>query len=169
MSKKFISVPTKLLLLIFSTLLLLALGFSALSLSRLQDEYKQYHQETLTQGQAQFALHSEILRSKINVWLESFAEITRFSQQKNLAVFAEQLANQFDGLQLNLNVENVWLVDANKKSLFETAIMPLSVQENIDQVLRFQRPNHQIQCLQQCQFLLSVPLLNNQEIGRAHV
>lgn len=162
MSKKFISVPTKFLMLIFSTLLLLALGFSALSFSRLQDEYKQFHRETLSQGQAQFALHSDILRSKLNVWIESFAEITKFSHQKNFTVFTEQLANQFDGLQLNLNVENVWLVDANKKSLFVTSIMPLSIQENVDQVLKFQRPNHQIQCQQQCQFILSVPLLNNQ-------
>lgn len=162
MRKKFISVPTKLLMLIFSTLLLLAIGFSVLSLSRLQDDYKQFHQKTLDQGQAQFALHSDILRSKINVWLESFAEITKFSQQKNLTVFAEQLANQFDGLQFNLNVENVWLVDVNKKPLFVTSIMPSVVQENVDQVLKLQRPNHQIQCQQQCQILLSVPLLNNQ-------
>lgn len=162
MSKRFISVPTKLLLLIFSTLLLLALGFSALSLSRLQDEYKKYHQETLSQGEAQFALHSDILRSKLNVWLESFAEITKFSQQKDVTIFAEQLANQFDGLQFNLNVENVWLVDANKKPLFVTSIMPSAVENNVDQVLKHQRPNHQIQCQQQCQFLLSVPLLNNQ-------
>ncbi len=87
-------------LLIFSTLLLLAIGFSALSLSRLQDEYKQFHQETLAQAQAQFALHSDILRSKLNVWLESFAEITKFSQQDNFAVFADQLANQFDGVAI---------------------------------------------------------------------
>ena len=162
MKKKFISVPTKLLLLIFSTLMLLAIGFSVLSLSRLQDEYKQFHQETLAQGQAQFALHSDILRSKLNVWLESFAEITKFSEQTNLAVFAEQLENQIDGLQLNLNVENVWLVDTNKKALFVTSILPIIVEENIDEVLKFQRPIHQIQCQQQCQLLLSVPLLNNQ-------
>ena len=161
MTKKFISVPTKLLMLIVTTLMVLAIGFSALSLSRLQDDYQQFHQNTLDKGQAQFVLHSDILRSKINVWLESFAEITKFSQQKDLTIFAEQLANQFDGLQLNLNVENVWLTDANKKALFETSIIPLVAQDNIDQVLRYQRPNHQILCQQQCQLLLSVPLLNN--------
>jgi len=162
MTKKFISVPTKLLILIVSTLLLLAIGFSVLSLSRLQEDYKQFHQNTLDQGQAQFALHSDILRSKINVWLESFSEITKFSQQKDLNVFAEQLASQFDGLQLNLNVEDVWLVDASKNSLFSTSIMPATAQENVEQVLRLQRPNHQIQCQKQCQLLFSVPLLNNQ-------
>jgi len=162
MTKKFISVPTKLLMLIVSTLLLLAIGFSALSLSRLQDDYKQFQQNTLNRGQAQFALHSDILRSKLNVWIESFAEITQFSQQNDFTVFAEQLAKQFDGLQLNLNVEDVWLVDANKKALFITSMMTDAAQENVEQVLRFQRPNHQIQCQQQCQLLLSLPLLNNQ-------
>lgn len=161
MGRKFISVSTKLLMLIISTLLLLVIGFSALSLSRLQEDYKQFHQNTLDQGQAQFVLHSDILRSKINVWLESFAEITKFSHQEDLTIFANQLANQFDGLQLNLNVENVWLIDENKKSLFVTSIMPPAVQENVEQVLRLQRPNHKIQCHQQCQLLLSVPLLNN--------
>ena len=162
MTKKFISVPTKLLILIISTLLLLAIGFSALSLSRLQDEYKQFQQNTLNQGQAQFVLHSDILRSKLNVWIESFAEITQFSQQNDFTIFTEQLANQFDGLQFSLNVENVWLVDAKKNALFVTSIMPAVVQENVDQVLTFQRPHHQIYCQQQCQLLLSLPLLNNQ-------
>jgi len=162
MVKKFISVPTKLLILIVSTLLFLAIGFSALSLSRLQDDYKQFQQNTLDQGQAQFILHSDILRSKLNVWLESFSEITQFSQQKDVTVFAKQLASQFDGLQFNLNVENVWLVDEQKKTLFVTSIMPVAVQENVDQVLKHQQPYHQIYCQQQCQLLLSVPLLNNQ-------
>jgi diguanylate cyclase (GGDEF)-like protein len=161
MTKKFISVPIKLLILIVSTLLILALGFSILSLSRLEDDYKQFHEDTLAKGHAQFALHSDILRSKMNVWLESFSEITKFSQQKDFTIFAEQLANQFDGLQLNLNIENVWLVDADKKSLFETSAMPIFAKNNVDQVLRFQQPNHQVLCQQQCYLLLSVPLLNN--------
>lgn len=162
MKTKFISAPTKLLILIVSTLLFLAVGFSFLSLSRLQSDYKQFHQNTLDQGQAQFILHSDILRSKLNVWLESFAETTQFLQQNDLSVFAGQLASQFDGLQLNLNVENIWLVDTQKKTLFATSIMPITVQQSITQVLKLQQPHHQIYCPQQCQFLLSLPLLNNQ-------
>jgi len=162
MKTKFISAPTKLLILIVSTLLFLAVGFSALSLSRLQNDYKQFQQNTLDQGQAQFILHSDILRSKLNVWLESFAEITQFSQQSDLSVFAKQLTGQFDGLQLNLNVENIWLVNAQKKTLFATSTMPITVQQSITQVLKLQQPHHQIYCPQQCQLLLSLPLLNNQ-------
>ena len=162
MAKAFISVPTKLLMLIVSGLLFLAIGFSTLSLSRLQDDYQQFQERTLDQGQAQFALHSDILRSKLNVWLESFSEITQLSQQDDFATFAQQLAKQIDGLQFNLNVENVWLVDAEKKTLFSTSKIPSIVQENIAQTFKLQQPNHQIYCQTSCQLLLSLPLLNNQ-------
>ncbi|MDP7592756.1 MAG: EAL domain-containing protein [Litorilituus sp.] len=162
MKKMFISVPTKLLTLIFLTLLLLAVGFSTLSLLRLQDDYQQFQQNTLDQGQAQFVLHSDILQSKLNVWLETFSEMTQFSQQNNFLVFAQQLAAQLDGLNFNLNVENVWLVDDQKKELFTTTPIPPLVHENIEQVLQFQQPKNQIYCDQDCQLILSVPLLNNQ-------
>lgn len=160
MAKTFISVPTKLFTLVISTLLFLAIGFSALSLSRLQEDYQQYQQNTLDQGKAQFELHSDILRSKLTVWLESFAELTQLAQHDTFKQFSEELAKQFDGLQLHLNVENLWLVDEQKKALFITTAIPKMVQENIEQVLRFQQPQHQIYCQQHCQLLLSLPLLN---------
>ncbi|NQY87523.1 MAG: EAL domain-containing protein [Colwellia sp.] len=162
MAKTFISAPTKLLMLIVPALLFLAIGFSALSLSRLQDDYQQFQQSTLDQGQAQFALHSDILRSKLNVWLESFSEITQLSQQNDFSIFAQQLSRQIDGLQLNLNVENVWLVDDTNQLLFSTSAIPTVVQENIAQVFRLQQPSHQLYCQSSCQLLLSLPLLNNQ-------
>jgi len=162
MVKTFISVPTKLLMLIVSGLLFLAIGFSILSLSRLQEDYQQFQERTLDQGKAQFSLHGDILRSKLNVWLESFSEITQLSQQNDFTVFAQQLARQIDGLQFNLNVENVWLVDANNKTLFSTSKMPSIVQENIAQTFRLQQPTHQIYCQTSCQLLLSLPLLNKQ-------
>jgi diguanylate cyclase (GGDEF)-like protein len=162
MAKTFISAPTKLLMLIVPALLFLAIGFSALSLSRLQDDYQLSQQSTLDQGKAQFALHSDILRSKLNVWLESFSEITQLSQQDDFTLFAKQLARQIDGLQLNLNVENVWLVDDTQKVLFSTSEIPTVVQKNIAKVIKLQQPSHQLYCQRSCQLLLSLPLLNNQ-------
>ena len=162
MTKAFISAPTKLLLLIVPALLFLAIGFSTLSLSRLQEDYQQFQQSTLDQGHAQFALHSDILRSKLNVWLESFSEITQLSHQNDFTIFAQQLARQVDGLHLNLNVEHVWLVDATNQVLFSTSEIPTVVQENIVRVFKVQQPSHQLYCQSSCQLLLSLPLLNNQ-------
>lgn len=161
MAKTFISAPTKLLVLIVSALLFLAIGFSTLSLSRLQEDYQQFQQRTLDQGQAQFILHGDILRSKLNVWLESFAEVTQLSQQDDFSIFAQQLARQIDGLQFNLNVENVWLVDVTNQVLFSTANIPSVVQENITQAFKQQQPSHQLYCPNSCQMLVSLPLLNN--------
>lgn len=160
MKNKFISVPTKLLVLIISTLLLLAIGFSMLSLSRLQDDYRQYQQHTLDQGQAQFELHSDILRSKLTVWIESFADLTQLAQQSDFIAFADKLAKQYDGLQLHLNVENLWLLDSAKTSLFSTSELPEVVLENVEAVLKSQQPYHQIYCQKNCQLLLSLPLIN---------
>ena len=150
MAKAFISAPTKLLLLIVPALLFLAIGLSALSLTRLQGEYQKFQQSTLDQGHAQFALHSDILRSKLSVWLESFSEMSQLSQQDDFSLFAEQLANQVDGLQLNLNVENVWLVDTTNEVIFATSEVPLVVQDNITQVYNFQQPKHQMYCQINC-------------------
>ena len=162
MAKAFISAPTKLLLLIVPALLFLAIGLSALSLTRLQGEYQKFQQSTLDQGHAQFALHSDILRSKLSVWLESFSEMTQLSHQNDFMLFAKQLANQVDGLQLNLNVEHVWLVDPTNEVLFATSEIPVIVQENITHVFKQQQPQHRLFCNDNCQLLLSLPLLNNQ-------
>lgn len=160
MTKRFISVPIKLLTLIVSTLLFLAIGFSVLSLSRLQEDYQQHQQNTLDQGLAQFELHSDILRSKLTVWLESFAEVTQLSQQDDFGEFSKKLIGQFDGLQLHLNVESLWLYDDQKTSIFTTEATPQVVEDNIAQVLKFQQPQHKIYCQESCQLLLSLPLLN---------
>jgi len=162
MAKAFISAPTKLLLLIVPALLFLAIGLSALSLSRLQDDYQQFQQSTLDKGRAQFALHSDILRSKLNVWLESFSEITQLSQQNDFINFAQQLARQIEGLNFNLNVENVWLVDDTNQVLFATTEISTIVHNNIAQAFKLQQPSHQLYCQNSCQLLLSLPLLNKQ-------
>jgi diguanylate cyclase (GGDEF)-like protein len=162
MNKKFVSVPTKLLTLIVSTLLLLAVGFSSLSYWRLQADYQEFQQKNITQGQVQVNLHNSILRNKLTVWLESFTDLIQLSQQDDFSILAVQLEKQYDALQLHLNVEDIWLVDAQENILFATDDFSQVIQDNITQVFRLQEPEHRIYCLQSCQFLLSLPLLNKE-------
>ena len=160
MNKKFVGVPTKLLVLIISTLLLLAVGFSSLSYWRLQADYQEFQQNNIAQGQVQVNLHNSILRTKITVWLESFTDLIELSQQDDFSNLALQLEKQYDALQLHLNVEDIWLVDDQQNILFATNDFPIVVQDNIAQVFRLQEPEHRIYCPQSCQLLLSLPLLN---------
>lgn len=162
MNIKFVGVPTKLLVLIVSTLLLLAVGFSSLSYWRLQADYKEFQQNNIVQGQVQVNLHNSILRTKITVWLESFTDLIQLSQQDDFSNLALQLEKQYDALQLHLNVEDIWLVDEKQNILFATNDFPAVVQDNIAQVFRLQEPEHRIYCPQSCQLLLSLPLLNKQ-------
>ena len=55
-TKKFVGVPTKLLALIISTLLLLAVGFSTFSFWRLQADYRYFQQESIVISIQQFTL-----------------------------------------------------------------------------------------------------------------
>ncbi|KGJ87018.1 putative bifunctional diguanylate cyclase/phosphodiesterase [Colwellia psychrerythraea] len=162
MNIKFVGVPTKLLVLIVSTLLLLAVGFSSLSYWRLQADYQEFQQNNIVQGQVQVNLHNGILRTKLTVWLESFTDLIQLSQQNDFSNLALQLEKQYDALQLHLNVEDIWLVDEKQNILFATNDFPAVVQDNIAQVFRLQEPEHRIYCPQSCQLLLSLPLLNKQ-------
>lgn len=162
MNKTFISVPTKLLAIIVITLLCIGIGFSTMSLSRLQDDFKQFQQDTLEQGQSQFTLHNEILRSKIKMWLESFADVIHVDEQDDFIALGEALSEQFDGLQINLNVENVWLFNSKLEPIFASSAVPDYVKQSVNRVITLQEPQEELHCQENCQQLVSVPLLNQQ-------
>ncbi|MCJ8321501.1 MAG: EAL domain-containing protein [Colwellia sp.] len=160
MRKTFISVPTKLLTLIIVTLLCIGIGFSSMSLWRLQEEFKQFQQDTLLQGQSQFNLHNEILRSNLRIWLESFSDVIRVTQQDDFNSLANGLEEQFDALELNFNVENIWLLDHKLNPLFTTGAVPDYVNQSATRALNQQTPQEELHCQESCQQLVSIPLLN---------
>jgi diguanylate cyclase (GGDEF)-like protein len=160
LSKRFVGVSSKLLTLIVSTLLLLAVGFSTLSFLRLQEDYSRFQKDTIEQGQVQVELHNSILRTKLTVWLESFTDLIQLSEHEDFTQLSTQLRRQYDALQLHFNIENIWLANAKNRLLYSTDILPHEVRDNIAQVLRLQEPRHQIYCPNNCQLLLSLPLLN---------
>jgi diguanylate cyclase (GGDEF)-like protein len=160
MRKIFVSVPVKLLVLVIGALLLLTAIFSYLSLSRLNQEFTQYQSDTLRKGQAQFSVQNNVLRQKILTWLESFSDIVRLKEQADFDVLAQEFAAQFDTLQMNQNVENVWLVSANNEELYLSNAIPKFVQLSIENVLKHQQPEHTLYCEGQCVQLITIPVLN---------
>jgi diguanylate cyclase (GGDEF)-like protein len=160
MKKRFISVPVKLLVLVVGALLLLSAIFSYLSLSSLNQEFTQYQSDTLRKGNAQFTVQNNVLRKPLRVWLESFADIVRLKEQQNFDVLAQEFSAQFDTLQMNQNVENVWLVSDNNEELYLSNPIPKFVQASIDNVLKLQQPEHSLYCQAQCVQLITVPVLN---------
>ena len=161
MRKIFISVPYKLLALIVITLLTISIGFSSMSLSKLQEDFTQFQQDTLVQGQSQLTLHNEMLRSKLRVWLESFTDIIELNEQDDFDALIKGLNEQFDTLQLNLNVVNVWLLNDKLQPLFITTTVPDYVKMNAVKAFTQQKPQDELHCQETCQQLISIPLMNN--------
>lgn len=160
MSRVFISVPTKLLGLVVGALLLLSTGFSLMSLSRLNQEFEHYQDENLRQGKAQFDIQSRIVRDQLRVWLESFSDLVHLRDSNNFYGLASALSEQYDALQLNHNVLNLWLVDQSTKVLLASNPMPSYVADNVTETLKAQAPRYQLYCQQICEQLVTVPVLN---------
>jgi diguanylate cyclase (GGDEF)-like protein len=160
MKKLFISVPIKLLLLVVGALFLLSVIFSVVSFNRLNHEFEQYQSDTVNQGQAQFDIQNQVLQQQLRVWLESFADIVHLKDQQDFVLLAQNFSEQFDALQLNHNVENLWLVDSNLSPLFLSNEIPLHVKTSVQRVVEQQSPEYQLYCLTHCQQLITIPLLN---------
>ena len=159
--KIFISVPTQLLILIIPTLFCISLGFSIMSMDRLQDELTQFRQNTLSAAQSELNLHSDISYAKLRDWIESFAEMIEVNKQADFDSLSQGLRQHFDELQLNLNVDNIWLLNSRLQPIFTTVVLPDYVIKNATKALTAQRPHYQLYCLKTCQQLVSIPLMNN--------
>ena len=166
----FISVPTKLLMLIIGILLVVSTGFSLVSLSRLNQDVIEFQAHTLVQGQAQYKIHRNILRTQLRTWVESFADIVNLKEQDDFQQLSSGLAEQFEGLQLNYNVQNIWLfngVDSlhtedNDLSLLSSGNVPEYVKKNVKKAFSMQEPNGELYCHLECEQLVTIPLLNQQ-------
>lgn len=163
MNKTFVSVPFKLLSLILGTLLLISIGFSTLSLWRLDDGFKQYQVDKLTLGKAQFELEKNRLDNQLRIWVESFSDIVAVGEEDDFSLLTNSVAEQFYALQLHLNVENLWLLDGNFQTLWQsTDNTPRLVRKHVEQVLSEQAPISSLSCDSGCFLYTSVPVINQQ-------
>ncbi|MCH2058758.1 MAG: EAL domain-containing protein [Thalassotalea sp.] len=163
MNKTFVSVPVKLLGLILTTLLLMSAGFSTLSLWRLEDEFTQFQNDRQKLSNTQFLLEKDKLDNQLRVWVESFVDIIAIGDQPDFKQLREAVAQQFYALQLHLNVDELWLVDANLQPLWLSAdTTSRQIREQTSRVLELQEPVSMITCDQQCQLITSVPVINGQ-------
>ncbi|MEW6990440.1 putative bifunctional diguanylate cyclase/phosphodiesterase [Colwelliaceae bacterium 6441] len=162
MRKIFVSVPVKLLILVISALLLLSAGISVMSISRLNNEFKHFQVEKVNQSKSQLDLHTAIAREKLSLWIESFTDVVQLNEKSNVITLATALSRQIDALQLNHNVEHVWLLDKNKQALFVTDTVTHYVTAAAEEVFKKQEPFYQLYCELSCEQLIAVPLLDKQ-------
>ena len=157
--KLFISVPSKLLFLILTILLIISAGYSWHSLTRLEGEFQQHQIERLVKEQQLFDQHLGQLKSQLTAWLESFSDINQLQDKGDFQTFSKSLAKQYNGLQMHFNIEQLWLIQSGDV-LFQTAPVTSLVLTNTKQVLAKQQPVEEIYCQDSCLQVISIPLLN---------
>lgn len=156
----FVSVSSKLLCLITLVLMLVGAGFSWISLSRLEANVEQHQNTMLKQGEQQFNLQLNQLKSQLTVWLESFSDIKRKDEQVGFSLFIEALKKHYQSLQIHFNVNDIWLVSGNEL-LFSTSELPDIISETSALVIKQQTPIESVNCFDQCQQVISIPILNS--------
>jgi diguanylate cyclase (GGDEF)-like protein len=160
MKMSFVSVSVKLFALVVSALLLLSLSISVLSVARLDQEFAQYQSNKLRQGHVQFETQSKLVREQIRSWLESFTDLIQLKNQNNFDRAAQALEQQFDALQINHNVENIWLMSSELQPIYQSAPYTQQVMHSVKNVQETYAPVHYLSCVEQCQQLVSIPILN---------
>lgn len=131
-----------------------------MSLNRLKQEFKQFQVEKVSQGQRQLAMHTKEDAERLSLWIESFADVIALNQHNNPSTLAEAMARQYDALQMNHNVENIWLINSQGILQYKTSDYTIEIQNAVAQVQQNREPYSQLYCDQSCQQLVVVPLLN---------
>ncbi|MFT5634641.1 MAG: diguanylate cyclase (GGDEF)-like protein [Cognaticolwellia sp.] len=160
MKANFVSISVKLFMLVVSALLLLSLSISILSVTRLDQEFSQYQSNKLRQGNTQFETQSRIVREQVRSWLESFTDIIQLKEQASFDLASNALEQQFDALQINHNVEALWLVSDDLKPIYQSAPLTKQVLASVKRVSEKFSPDNYLSCVQRCQQLVSIPILN---------
>ncbi|TWX69296.1 EAL domain-containing protein [Colwellia sp. C1TZA3] len=161
MKVKFVSVSVKFFVLVVSALLLLSLSISILSVARLDQEFAQYQSNKLRQGNAQLDMQSRIIRERVALWLESFTDLIKLKEQTDFDLAASALERQFDALQINYNVEALWLVSNELKPIVKSAPLSKQVLASMSRVSESYAPDYYLSCVQECRQLVSMPILNS--------
>jgi len=159
--KNFLSVSTKLLILIITTLLIISISFSTVSLMRLKAEFKNFQSESLKKGQEHWDVHNNLLSNQLRTWLESFSDMI-LKNNDSFDSVSLALNRQYDTLQLHLNVENIWFVNQQQKILYSSTELPKLISNKISQVMKEQSPLSEVYCQTSCLQLIVIPILNKE-------
>jgi diguanylate cyclase (GGDEF)-like protein len=160
--RHFISFPIKIMLLLLALLLLLSVSLTWLWLAKIDQELEFRQTEIQRQNHQQYALLNNMLKNRLEVWIESFVH-QHIGQSNQLAVLSRDLGRELEFLQLHWQVNNLWLFDADKQILLTTNNeTPHYLLSDIEQVLNSQNALFTYRCDEQCEQILISPILTGQ-------
>jgi diguanylate cyclase (GGDEF)-like protein len=159
--RKFVSLPTKIMGIFMTFLLFASISLTYLWVNKNNQDYGMQQQTLLDQDQKQLGLVRGLLRSRVESWFESFVHF-QANYADNIDATASFFESEFDYLQLNWQINNLWLFDNNNKLRFSTTEVTQDyVFADVAEVIDSQSSVSYIRCSEDCQQQTSLPILSN--------
>lgn len=159
MKKFFVGVSFKLISILVGTLLCISIFYSWLSFVKLESDYAKHQQEALEQGRNFFQMQSHQLVQELQMLVEWFSDPDQAQRYSSFNDLGSALQQQFEKMQMHLDIEDIWLVQGNKVE-FNTSEMSTEVRQISQQVQFKQEPVSKILCDQRCFQTVGLPIMN---------
>lgn len=142
-------------------LLVASVSLTYLWVTKNNQEYFVQQQTLLDQDQKQFELIRDLLRYRVESWFESFVHF-QANYADNFEDTVSFFENEFAYLQLNWQINGLWLFDDKAELRFRTSDTQQSyILDDVLQVINTQTSVSNIRCAEECQQQISLPILSN--------
>ena len=142
-------------------LLVASVSLTYLWVTKNNQDYFVQQQTLLDQDQKQFELIRGLLRSRVETWFESFVHF-QANYADNIEATAFFFEHEFDYLQLNWQINDLWLFDNKSELRFSTSkTQPSYILDDVAQVINTQSSVSNIRCALECQQQISLPILSS--------
>ena len=149
--RKFVSLPTQIMGLLMAFLLVAGVSLTYLWVAKNNQDFYVQQRTLLDQDQKQFELIRNLLRTRVESWFESFVHF-QANYADNIDASAFFFEQEFDYLQLNWQINDLWLFDNKNKLRFSTSKFEQGyILEDVKQVFDSQSSVSHIRCAKECQ------------------
>ena len=159
--RKFVSLPTKIMSLLMAFLLFASVSLTYLWVNKNDQDYSIQQQTLLDQNQKQFEFIRGLLRTRVEFWFEALIH-TQADYADNIEATVHMFEHEFDYLQLNWQINDLWLFDNKSKLRFSTTKTQKNyILADVEQVINTLASVSHIRCTDECQQQISMPILSN--------
>lgn len=124
-------------------------------------DYSTQQQTLLDQDQKQFELIRALLRTRVESWFEALIHI-QADYADNIEATVRLFELEFDYLQLNWQINDLWLFDNKSELRFSTTNTEKNyILHDVKEVINTLASVSHIRCTDECQQQISMPILSN--------
>ncbi|MCC2617520.1 EAL domain-containing protein [Aestuariibacter halophilus] len=159
--RPFLSLSWKLLGVLLAVMLSASVTMTWLWLQRSAQEFASQQQSIRDQSARQYQLVNQMMRGRLEAWLEG---LIHFQPNVKVDTLTQMLQSEWEFLQINWQVNDIWLLSEGLQLRYSsTYSLPDYVLNGSQQALQQQASGTTVFCASQCQQLLFMPVLTDDD------